>query len=336
MENNPYNTPFNPVLRMRRLRINPFLRNMLTETDLRLRHLVQGAFVCPGSNVLQEIPSLPGLYRRSVDLLVEYAKELADLGVQGMLLFGLPEHKNSTGSQAWVGDGVIQQALRSLSDTNVPILKIADTCFCEYTDTGHCGPISRDANELVDNDRTLANIAKTAVSQARSGADVIAPSGMMDGTVAATRTALDAAGFQNIPILMYTSKFASAFYGPFREAACCEPRFGDRRSYQMNPANAREAQREAALDEIEGADILMVKPALSYLDVVARLRAATHLSVAAFNVSGEYAMVHAAAERGWLDGQRIAMEILTSIRRAGADLIVTYHAETLARERLLT
>jgi porphobilinogen synthase len=341
-----------PATRMRRLRRTAALRGMVRETRLAAEQLVLPLFACPGEGVARAIGSMPGVYQHSVDRLVEAAAAAYAAGVRGVMLFGLPEHKDAVGSAAWDDDGIVQRALRALGREVPGLVKIADLCFCEYTDHGHCGVLTRPAGAAdpvdpapaahgahaapgadveIDNDATLANLERQAVSLAKAGADVIAPSDMMDGRVGAVRAALDAAGKAEVPILSYAVKFASGFYGPFREAAESAPAFGDRRGYQMDPANGREAMREAALDVEEGADLLLVKPALPYLDVLAALRRRWDLPLAAYHVSGEYAMLKAAAERGWLDYDRVLMESLIAIRRAGADLIVTYGAVDAAR-----
>jgi porphobilinogen synthase len=320
--------PAFPETRLRRLRQSPALRRMVRETRLSVDNLVLPFFVCPGTGVESPIATMPGVCHHSVDRLVEAARQAQADGIGAVLLFGLPETKDAAGSAAWADDGIVQRALRTLGTELPGLVKIADLCFCEYTDHGHCGVLRGDR---VDNDATLENLARQAVSLAAAGADVIAPSDMMDGRVAAIRHALDQAGCADTPILSYAVKFASAFYGPFREAAGSAPAFGDRRSYQMDPANGREALREAALDVEEGADVLMVKPALPYLDVLAALRRRFDLPLAAYHVSGEYAMLRAAAERGMLDYDRALMESLVAIRRAGADLILTYGARDAAR-----
>jgi porphobilinogen synthase len=310
------------------------LRGLVRETRLTAGQLVLPLFVCPGEGVAQPVGSMPGVFRHSVDRVVEAAAAAREAGVGGVLLFGLPEGKDAAGSASWSDDGIVQRALRSLAATVPDLVRIVDLCFCEYTDHGHCGVLKGPAGAAVgmgagwevDNDATLVNLARQAVSLAAAGAEVIAPSDMMDGRVAAVRGALDGAGRTEVPILSYAIKFASGFYGPFREAADSTPSFGDRRSYQMDPANGREAMREAALDVEEGADLLMVKPALPYLDLLAEMRRRFDLPLAAYHVSGEYAMLKAAAERGWLDYDRVLMESLLAIRRAGADLIVTYGA----------
>jgi len=317
-----------PETRLRRFRRTPTLRRLVRETRLSPDDLVLPLFACPGEGVAKPISSMPGVFQQSVDRLTETAREAFAEGVRAVLLFGIPEFKDAEGSAAWAPDGIVQQALRALTAEVPGLVKIADVCFCEYTDHGHCGVL--DGHE-VDNDATLANLARQSVSLAAAGADVIAPSDMMDGRVGAIRQALDAAGFTATPILSYAAKFASGFYGPFREAAESTPQFGDRRAYQMDPANGREAMREAELDFEEGADMLMVKPALPYLDILAEMRRRFDLPLAAYHVSGEYAMLKAAAERGWIDYDRVMMESLVAIRRAGADLIITYAAREAAR-----
>jgi porphobilinogen synthase len=317
-----------PQTRLRRFRKSPILRRMVRETRLSPDNLVLPLFVCPGEGVANDISSMPGVYQHSVDRLVETAKEAFAEGIRAVLLFGLPETKDAVGSSAWSADGIVQRAMRALAAAVPDLIKIADVCFCEYTDHGHCGVLH---GSEVDNDETLANLARQSLSLAEAGADIIAPSDMMDGRVGAIREALDGAGFTATPILSYAVKFASGFYGPFREAADSAPKFGDRRAYQMDPANGREAMREAELDVEEGADMLMVKPALPYLDVLAALRRRFDLPLAAYHVSGEYAMLKAAAERGWIDYERVMMESLIAIRRAGADLIMTYTARDAAR-----
>jgi porphobilinogen synthase len=320
-----------PATRLRRLRRTAALRGMVRETRLAAEQLVLPLFACPGEGVARPVGSMPGVFQHSVDRLTAAAAAAYAAGVRGVLLFGLPEHKDAVGSAAWSDDGIVQRALRALAREVPGLVKIADLCFCEYTDHGHCGVLTAPDNTEVDNDATVANLERQAVSLAKAGADVIAPSDMMDGRVGAIRAALDAAGKAEVPILAYAVKFASGFYGPFREAAESAPSFGDRRAYQMDPANGREALCEAALDVEEGADLLMVKPALPYLDVLAALRRRFDLPLAAYHVSGEYAMLKAAAERGWLDYDRVLMESLIAIRRAGADLIVTYGAVDAAR-----
>jgi porphobilinogen synthase len=317
-----------PETRLRRFRRTPALRRLVRETRLSPDDLVLPLFACPGEGVARPVSSMPGVFQHSVDKIVETAREALAEGVRAVLLFGLPESKDATGSAAWSPDGIVQRALRALDAGAPGLVKIVDVCFCEYTDHGHCGVLD---GQEVDNDATLENLAKQSVSLAEAGADVIAPSDMMDGRVGAIRQALDGAGFAQTPILSYAVKFASGFYGPFREAAESAPRFGDRRAYQMDPANGREALREAEQDVAEGADMLMVKPALAYLDILAALRQRFDLPLAAYHVSGEYAMLKAAAERGWIDYDRVMMESLLAIRRAGADLILTYAAREAAR-----
>jgi porphobilinogen synthase len=317
-----------PAQRPRRLRRSEAVRALVRETALGPGDLVYPLFVCPGKKVRQEISSMPGQFNLSVDEAVAEAQEARSLGVPAVILFGIPPGKDAKASGAYDPEGIVQEATRAIKKGAGDLLVVADVCLCEYTDHGHCGVVEGDR---IANDPTLALLAKTAVSQARAGADFVAPSDMMDGRVAAIRGALDAAGFQETPILSYAAKYASAFYGPFREAAQSAPKFGDRRSHQMDPANVREALREVALDIEEGADIIMIKPALPYLDVIQRVREAFHVPVAAYHVSGEYAMLVAAAERKWIDRERVLLESLVAIRRAGADLIVTYFAKEAAR-----
>lgn len=313
-----------PTTRLRRLRQSAILRDLVRETILTRDDLVMPLFVCPGTKVDNPINSMPGNSQLSVDLLVEKAKELYDKGLKSVLLFGIPEHKDEYGLVACEHNGIVQRATRALKKEVPGLYLIADVCNCEYTTHGHCGTI---VNGDVDNDLTLITLAKQSVSLSEAGIDMVAPSDMMDGRVGAIRQALDAHGFQHTPIMAYSAKYASAFYGPFREAAESTPQFGDRRTYQMDPANTNEALREVALDIEEGADIIMVKPALSYLDVIQRVKTNFNMPVAAYNVSGEFAMVKAAAEKGWIDEKRIVHEILTSIKRAGSDIIITYHAQ---------
>ena len=317
-----------PDYRPRRLRKNEVFRALIQETHLSPSQLIYPLFIVPGKNKREEIVSMPGIFRVSVDQLKKEARECMELGVNSVILFGLPEKKDAMGSGAHKKDGIIQTAIRELKRSAPKLLVITDVCLCEYTDHGHCGCI---INKEVDNDATLEILAKTALSHAQAGADMVAPSDMMDGRVAEIRAALDENNFESIPIMAYSVKYASAFYGPFREAADCAPQFGDRRSYQMDPANSREALREATLDVDEGADILIVKPAVAYLDIISRLREEFDLPIAAYHVSGEYAMIKAAAERGWIDGDRVMEETLLSIRRAGADIIITYFAKDMAR-----
>jgi porphobilinogen synthase len=321
--------PF-PASRPRRLRRTPALRDLVRETDLRRRDLVAPLFVKEGIGEPAPILSLPGHVQHTLESLRKEAAELAGLGVRALLLFGIPAAKDADGSQAWAADGIVQRALRVLSaDLGDDVALVADLCLCEYTDHGHCGLLRHDGG--VDNDPTLERYGRVAVAQAEAGAAVVAPSGMMDGQVGAIRAALDRAGFADTAILAYAAKYASGLYGPFREAAEGAPRFGDRSGYQMDPANGDEALREVALDVAEGADLVMVKPAGAYLDVLWRVKQAFGLPTAAYHVSGEYAMVKAAAERGWVDGDRVMLELLTGIRRAGADLVVTYFAGEAAR-----
>jgi porphobilinogen synthase len=315
-------------VRSRRLRRTPALRALVRETRLHPAMLVAPLFVRAGSGIRLPIDSMPGQARLSPDVAAEEAARLADLGVGGIILFGLPEAKDALGTGASAEEGIVQDAFRRIRALQLPLVTIADTCLCEYTDHGHCGPLAGDAS--VDNDAALARLAETAVSQARAGADVVAPSAMMDGQVAAIRTALDAEGFTQTAIMAYAAKHASAFYGPFREAADSAPAFGDRRGYQMDPANGREALREMALDVAEGADILLVKPALPGLDLVAAARARFDVPIAAYQVSGEYAMLAAAAEKGWLDGRGAMLEAVTAIVRAGAGIVLTYAAGDIA------
>ena len=312
-----------PATRMRRLRRTPILRRMVRETRLAAEDFILPLFAVPGTGVETPVSSMPGVFQQSVDKLTETARAAFDEGVPAVLLFGIPAEKDAVGSSSWRDDGIVQRAIEALSRDCPELITIADVCFCEYTDHGHCGVLK---DGKVDNDATLANLARQSVSLARAGADVIAPSDMMDGRVGAIRFALDDAGFEETPILSYAAKFASSFYGPFREAAESAPSFGDRRGYQMDPANRREALREVTLDVEEGADILMVKPALPYLDVLADLRRRFDHPLAAYHVSGEYSMIQAAAQNGWIDGDRVLMESLVAIRRAGADLVITYGA----------
>jgi len=314
---------------MRRLRGSETLRRMVRETRLVRDDLVYPLFAVEGSGVRDPVASMPGVSRFSVDTLVMECKEIHDLGIPAVLLFGVPDDKDSVGSGADAAQGVVQRAVEAVKAAVPDLCVMTDVCLCEYTDHGHCGLV--EAGDVA-NDPSLSRLAATAVSHARAGADVVAPSDMMDGRVAAIRTALDDGGFQDVPILSYAAKFASAYYGPFRDAAESTPQFGDRRSYQMDPPNAREALREMRLDLEEGADALMVKPALPYLDVLARARAEFDVPLAAYHVSGEYAMIKAAAERGWLDGERAMQEALVAIKRAGADLILTYAAKDVASQ----
>jgi porphobilinogen synthase len=317
-----------PVQRPRRLRRSEALRQMVRETELSPSDFIYPLFVVEGKGVRKPISSMPGVFNLSVELAAAEAKQAKSLGVPSVILFGIPDHKDGQGSGAYAKDGVVQKAIREIKEAVPDLEVIADVCLCEYTDHGHCGVIR---DERVDNDQTLPLLARMAVSCAEAGADLIAPSDMMDGRVGAIRRALDEARFDSVPIMSYAAKYASGFYGPFREAAQSTPQFGDRRGYQMDPANVREALKEVALDLEEGADMVMVKPALSYLDVIAKVKASCNVPVAAYNVSGEYAMVKAAAQNGWIDYQRVMMEVLTSIKRAGADLILTYHALDAAK-----
>lgn len=317
-----------PIHRSRRLRRTEALRDMVRETRLSARSLVYPLFVCPGSQVKEEIRSMPGNFRWSIDLLVEEAKSAHALGIPAVILFGIPESKDEVGSGAYHPEGIVQRAVRALKRALPDLLVICDVCLDEYTSHGHCGLIK---DGEVDNDATLELLAKTALTQVQAGADVVAPSDMMDGRVARIRSELDANGFTQVPILAYSAKYASAFYGPFREAADSAPKFGDRKSYQMDPANQREALREIALDIEEGADIIMVKPALPYLDIIALARREFSVPIAAYQVSGEFSLIEAAARNGWVDRERTIMESLVSIRRAGADIILTYFAKDVAR-----
>jgi porphobilinogen synthase len=316
-----------PAYRPRRLRRTEALRRLVRETRVVPEQLVQPLFVVPGRGVVHPVDSMPGVAQLSVDAVAEESRRLADAGVPAVLLFGIPERKDATGSGATAADGIIPRALEAIRKAAPGLVLVTDVCLCEYTDHGHCG-IVRDGD--VDNDATLALLAAEALAHARAGADIVAPSDMMDGRVGAIRRALDGAGFTNLPIMSYAAKFASAFYGPFRDAAQSTPQFGDRRSYQMDPANAEEALREVALDIEEGADLVMVKPALPYLDVVRRVKERFGYPVAAYHVSGEYAMLKAAVARGWLDERRAVSESLLAIRRAGADVIITYFAKDVA------
>jgi porphobilinogen synthase len=320
--------PF-PQTRLRRLRRTPVLRDLVRETRLDPGDFVLPLYIQDGLDGRMALPTMPGVERLSISAAVEEAGEAVALGIPAVILFGIPSHKDEEGSGAWDDEGIVQLATRAIKDAHPDLLVVADLCLCEYTSHGHCGLLRADGS--VDNDVSLDVLARTAISQARAGADVIAPSDMMDGRVGAIRAALDEDGLSDTPILAYSAKFASAFYGPFREAVDSAPAFGDRRGYQMDPANSDEALREVLLDVQEGADIVMVKPALPYLDIVRRVKEATRLPVAAFNVSGEYAMVKAAAAAGFLDERATVIETLTSIRRAGADIVITYHAKDAAR-----
>jgi porphobilinogen synthase len=317
-----------PDYRPRRLRKNENFRRLVRETQLSVDHLIYPLFVVPGKKVKKPILSMPGNFQMSVDHLVREAERVKALGIPAVLLFGIPDKKDAVASGAMAKDGIVQQAIREIKGKVPGILVITDVCLCEYTDHGHCGMLE---GEEVDNDPTLEVLAETAVSQAKAGADMVAPSAMMDGQIGALREGLDEAGFDTVPVMAYSAKYASCFYGPFREAAESAPSFGDRRAYQMDPANADEAIREISLDVAEGADIIMVKPALPYLDVIRRAKEEFDLPLAAYQVSGEFAMIKAAAQMGWLDGERAMLESLTAIRRAGADMIITYFAPDVAK-----
>jgi porphobilinogen synthase len=318
-----------PEYRMRRLRSSPTMRRMVREARLSVDQLILPLFVAPGQGVRKPIGSMPGVCQTSVDELVRDAREAFELGIPAVLLFGIPESKDETGSLSWHDHGVVQEGVRAIKAALPELLVVTDVCMCEYTSHGHCGVLQ---GEVVDNDPTLELLARQAVSHAAAGADIIAPSDMMDGRVAAIRAALDENGFSNVPILSYAAKYASAFYGPFREAAESAPQFGDRRGYQMDPGNADEAIREVVLDIEEGADMVMVKPALAYLDIIFRVKQETRYPVVAYHVSGEFSMILAAGQMGWLDAERAMVESLTAIRRAGADMIITYWAREYARK----
>ena len=309
--------------RSRRLRFNESIRDLVRETELSPKDFIYPIFVVEGEGIKKEISSLPDCYHYSVDMLEEIINEVKDAGVRGVLLFGIPDHKDSCGSEAYNDDGIVQRAVRKIKEIDKNIYVITDVCMCEYTDHGHCGILDGD---YVDNDKTLEYLAKISVSHAKAGSDMIAPSDMMDGRVGFIREALDKAGFKNIPIMSYSAKYCSAFYGPFREAANSAPKFGDRKTYQMDPANRREALKEVEMDIQEGADIVMVKPALSYLDIIREVKDRTIVPVCAYSVSGEYAMIKAASKQNLIDEERVVMEMLTSIKRAGADIIITYYA----------
>ena len=319
-----------PTQRLRRTRRTAALRGLVRETRLSPQDFIYPMFVTVGEDVRSPVGSMPGVFQLSINHAVEEARRAHDLGIPGVLLFGLPAEKDEAGSGAYDPEGIVQLATRAIKDAVPEMLVVTDVCLCEYTSHGHCGVVEKKTGEVL-NDVSLELLARTAASHAEAGADVVAPSDMMDGRVAAIRAELDNEGFENTPIMAYAAKYASAFYGPFRDAADSAPQFGDRRSYQMDPANAREALVETGLDVEEGADIVMVKPALPYLDVLRRVRETTDLPVAAYNVSGEYSMVKAAAENGWLDEERAVLEALTGIKRAGADIIITYHAPDAAR-----
>lgn len=325
-----------PFVRHRRLRQSAAIRGMVRETVLTVDDFIQPIFVTYGSGVKNEIPSMPGVFHFSLDTLEEEVKEIVDLGIPAVLLFGIPETKDSVGTSAFIEDGIVQEATRLIKKWYPNLLVVADTCLCEFTDHGHCGmvhtfEVDGQVHGDVMNDESLELLTKTAVSQAKAGADIIAPSNMMDGFVQAIRAGLDEAGFEHVPIMSYSVKYASAFYGPFREAADSAPQFGDRKTYQMDPANAREALREAETDVLEGADMLMVKPALAYMDVIRTLKDQFDLPLVAYNVSGEYSMVKAAALQGWISEKAIVQEMLTGMKRAGADIIITYFAKDAAR-----
>ena len=309
--------------RSRRLRFNESIRDLVRETELSPKDFIYPIFVVEGENIKREISSLPDCYHYSVDMLEEIINEVKEAGVRGVLLFGIPNHKDSCGSEAYNDDGIVQRAVRKIKEIDKNMYVITDVCMCEYTDHGHCGILDGD---YVDNDKTLEYLAKISVSHAKAGSDMIAPSDMMDGRVGFIREALDKAGFKNIPIMSYSAKYCSAFYGPFREAANSAPKFGDRKTYQMDPANRREALKEVEMDIQEGADIVMVKPALSYLDIIREVKDRTVVPVCAYSVSGEYAMIKAASKQNLIDEERVVMEMLTSIKRAGADIIITYYA----------
>ena len=315
-------------LRPRRMRISENVRAMVRETNLSAKDFVYPMFVIPGENKKEEISSMPGCYRYSVDLAVKLAKEIYEMGIPSVEVFGLPEYKDEIGSSAWDMNSPVQRAIKAIKEAVPELVIIGDVCLCQYTSHGHCGQL---CGHYVDNDATLKLLQKVAVSQAQAGADIIAPSDMMDGRVAAIREALDENGFINVSIMSYAVKYASGYYGPFRDAADSAPQFGDRRAYQMDPANSREAMKEVELDLAEGADIIMVKPALAYMDIISKVRDRINLPVACYNVSGEYAMVKAAAANGWIDEKRIVLETLTSMKRAGADIIITYHAIDAAK-----
>ncbi len=321
-----------PIHRPRRLRSSPQLRRMVCETILTPNDFIYPLFAVAGEGIAQEVKSMPGVYQLSVDKIVEEAKEVYDLGIPAIILFGIPESKDGEATGAWHDHGIVQRAATAVKNAVPDLVVVVDTCLCEYTNHGHCGYLQvGDLTGRVLNDPTLELLKKTAVSQVKAGADIIAPSGMMDGFVKAIREGLDEAGYHDTPILSYAAKYASAYYGPFRDAADSTPQFGDRRTYQMDPGNAREALKEVELDIAEGADMLMVKPALAYMDIICRVKEVTQLPVAAYNVSGEYSMIKAAALNGWIDEKRVTLETLTSFKRAGADLILTYHAKDAVR-----
>ncbi len=321
-----------PIYRPRRLRANENLRRLIRETSLSADDLIMPLFVRPGRNVRKEISSMPGNYQLSVDEIAKEARKAADLGVPAIILFGIPSKKDSVGSEGYKKNNIVARAIKAIKDKVDDLVVITDVCLCEYTDHGHCGVVKKHGKDFtIDNDATLELLAKMALSHVEAGADMVAPSDMMDGRIGVVRSALDDRGFTEIPIMAYAAKYASAFYGPFREAAESPPQFGDRRSYQMDPPNSDEALREVALDIEEGADIVMVKPALPYLDIIYRVKQEFGYPVAAYNVSGEFSLVKAASERGWVDEKKVALEMLTSIKRAGADMILTYYAMEAAR-----
>lgn len=323
------------MFRPRRLRKNEMIRAMVRENHLRIKDFIYPLFIEEGENIKKEIATMPGVFRYSLDQLDAELKEIVDLGIPSIMLFGIPTHKDENGSESWNDEAIVQTAIRYIKSSYPQLYVIADVCFCEYTSHGHCGVLvpAKGAKDGMDvhNDKTLVNLEKQSISMVKAGADMLAPSGMMDGMIATMRDALDLNEYTDIPIMSYAVKYASAFYGPFRDAADSTPSFGDRKTYQMDPANRIEALKEAALDAEEGADILMVKPALSYLDIIRELKEIHDLPIAAYNVSGEYAMLKAAAEKGWIDGERVMMEKLISMKRAGADIILTYHAKEAAR-----
>ncbi len=317
-----------PIIRMRRLRKNDSFRRLVRETTLSVNDLIYPLFVCPGKNIKNEIKSMPGNYQMSIDKIVDECLLVRDLGIPGIILFGIPEKKDELGSEGYSENGIIQRTVTAIKKEISDLIIITDVCLCEYTSHGHCGIIK---NNDVDNDETLIMLAKQALSHARAGADMIAPSDMMDGRVGKIRETLDIHSYKTLPIMAYSAKYASHFYGPFRDAADSAPQFGDRKSYQMDPANADEALKEVELDINEGADIVMVKPALSYLDIIYRVKTEFNIPVAAYNVSGEYSCIKAAAEKGWIDGERVMLEVLYSIKRAGANIILTYFAKEAAK-----
>jgi len=317
-----------PITRLRRLRASESLRSLVRENCLQIGDLIYPLFVTYGQGIKKPVGAMPGVYNFSIDMLLEEVKEVIELGIPGIILFGIPEYKDALGSGAYADEGIVQQAVLAVKQNYPDFMVVTDVCLCEFTDHGHCGIIQ---NDQVLNDPTLELLARTALSHARAGADIVSPSDMMDGRVAAIRKKLDESGYSHIPIMAYSAKYASAYYGPFREAAGSAPQFGDRKTYQMDPANADEALRETALDIEEGADIVMVKPALAYMDIIRRVKDEFHYPLAAYNVSGEYSMVKAAAEKGWIDEKIIVLETLTGLKRAGTDIIITYHAKDVAR-----